>query len=98
MLGDYSSFVRVAMDFQITDRATAAGTAATIKLVALTTNVPCTATADTTVGSNCQVTTDLNSIVPGAIVPGKRASWVLTEAAIYDTSSHKFMVPGNFYP
>jgi TolB protein len=98
MLGDYSSFVRLAMDFQITDRATAAGTAATIPSVSLTTNVPCTTTADTTVGSSCQLTTDINSIVPGAIVAGKRASWVLNSTTIYDTSSHKFMVPGSFYP
>ena len=41
---------------------------------------------------------DLNSIVPGAIVPGKRASWVLQDATIYDTSSHKFLVPGSFFP
>jgi hypothetical protein len=86
------------MQFQITDRATAAGTAATIPTVSLSTNVPCTATSDTTVGSSCAVNTDLNTIVPGAVVPGKRASWVLLDASIYDTSSHKFMVPGNFYP
>lgn len=98
LLGDYTSFVNLALDFQITDRATPAGTAATIKQVALTHTVPCTATADTTVGSTCQLATDLNSIVPGAIVTGKRASWVLLDATIYDTSSHKFMVPGMFYP
>jgi len=43
-------------------------------------------------------TTNLNTIVPGAIVPGKRASWVLNDAVIYDTQSRPFMVPGNFYP
>jgi TolB protein len=98
ILGDYTSFVNLNMQFQITDRATAAGTAATIPTVSLSTNVPCTATSDTTVGSSCAVNTDLNTIVPGAVVPGKRASWVLLDASIYDTSSHKFMVPGNFYP
>ena len=97
LLGDYTSFVRLALDFQITDRATPAGTAATVPLLALTTNVPCTATVDTTVGSNCSLTTNLNSILPGAIVTGKRASWVLIDASIYDTSSHKFLVPGSFY-
>ena len=67
-------------------------------ILALTTQVPCTATADTTVGSTCQVTTNINSILPGAIVPGKRASWVLKDATIYDTSSHKFLVPGYVLP
>ena len=81
LLGDYTSFVRLALSFQITDRATPAGTAATVPLLALTTNVPCTATADTTVGSTCQVTTNINSILPGAIVTGKRASWVLIDAS-----------------
>ena len=98
MLGDYTNFVRLVLDFQITDRATPAGTAATIPSVVLSTNVPCTATADTTVGSNCQVTTDINSIAPGAIASGMQASWVLNDARIYDTQSRKFMVPGSFYP
>jgi Tol biopolymer transport system component len=98
LLGDYSDFVRLGLQFQITDRATAAGTAATVPILVLTTNVPCTATADTTVGSTCQVTTDINSILPGAIVPNKRASWVLLKATIYDTQSRPFLVPGNFYP
>jgi hypothetical protein len=98
MLGDYTNFVRLLLAFQITDRATAAGTAATIQSETLSTNVPCTATVDTTVGSTCQLSTDLNSIVPGAVVSGKRASWVLLNARIMDTSGHNFLVPGNFYP
>jgi TolB protein len=98
LLGDYTSFLNLGLQFQITDRATPAGTAATIPLVALSAQVPCTATTDTTVGSTCTLATDLNSIAPGAIVTGKRASWVLKDATVYDTSSHKFMVPGNFYP
>jgi hypothetical protein len=98
ILGDYTNFVRLILEFQITDRATVNGTAATIQTVVLTTNVPCTATADTTVGSTCQLTTDLNTIVPGAIVDGNRASWVLRKASIGDTSSHDFLIAGSFYP
>jgi hypothetical protein len=49
-------------------------------------------------GSTCQLSTDLNSMVPGAIVTGKRASWVLLKATIYDTNSHAFLVAGSFYP
>jgi TolB protein len=98
LLGDYSSFLNLSLNFQITDKATTGGVSATVPILALTTQVPCTATADTTIGSTCQTTTDINSILPGAIVPGKRASWVLIDAAVYDTSSHKFLVPGTFYP
>ncbi len=38
LLGDYSSFVNLGLSFQITDRATAAGTAATVPILALTTH------------------------------------------------------------
>jgi hypothetical protein len=34
---------------------------------------------------------------PGAVVPGKRASWVLIKATIYDPND-PFLVPGTFYP
>jgi hypothetical protein len=36
--------------------------------------------------------------VPGALVSGKRASWVLLKASIMDTSGHDLLAPGNFYP
>jgi hypothetical protein len=98
MLGDYTNTVRLGLQIQITDRATAAGTAATIPLAILSANVPCTATADPNIGSTCQLTTDLNTIQPGAVVSGKRASWVLRKATIYDPASNEFLVPGTFYP
>ncbi len=97
ILGDYTSFVNLALNFQITDRS-AAGMAATVEQHVVTAQVPCTATADTTVGSTCQVTTNINSILPGSIVPGKRASWVVLDAIIYDTQSRRFLVPGSFFP
>jgi Tol biopolymer transport system component len=98
LLGDYTSFVRLGLQFQVTDRATAAGTATTVQLAILSANVPCTATADPNIGSTCQLTTDLNTITPGAVVPGKRASWVLRKVTIYDGASKEFLVPGTFYP
>jgi hypothetical protein len=98
LLGDYDNFVRLGLDFQITDRATPAGTAATIPTEILSVNVPCTATTDPDIGSTCQLTTNLNTMVPGAIVSGKRASWVLNRAVIYDGTGNEFLVPGNFYP
>jgi hypothetical protein len=98
LLGDYTNFVRLGLQYQITDRAAAGGSAATVALAILSANVPCTATADPNTGSTCQLTTDLNTMVPGAVVNGKRASWVLLKATIYDGTGNPFLLPGSFYP
>ena len=44
----------------------------------------CTATADTTVGSTCAITTTADTLVPGAITAGKRAIWQLGDLQVYD--------------
>src|SRR5207249_324671 len=46
--------------------------------------VPCAATADTTVGSTCSVSTSANAVVPNAVVAGRRSVWQLGQVLVYD--------------
>jgi hypothetical protein len=46
--------------------------------------VPCAATADTTVGSTCAVSTSANAVVPGSVQSGNRAIWQMGQVQVYD--------------
>ena len=46
--------------------------------------VPCAASASTTTGSTCAVTTTANTLVPGAASVGKRAVWELGQVKVFD--------------
>jgi hypothetical protein len=46
--------------------------------------VPCSATADTTVGSTCSVETTLDTVVPGMIRESKRTIWQLGQIVVRD--------------
>ena len=45
--------------------------------------IPCAATASTS-GGTCQVATTFNTVLPGAVVEGKRAIWELPEVQVRD--------------
>jgi hypothetical protein len=46
--------------------------------------VSCTATGSATLGSNCNITTTVNTVYPGAITAGQRAVWELGPMRAYD--------------
>ena len=46
--------------------------------------VPCTTTADTTIGSTCAVNTSANVLFPGSAVGGSRAIWQTDQIGLYD--------------
>ena len=46
--------------------------------------VPCTATASTTIGASCSLTSSFNAIVPGSVVSGARANWTLGQVKVND--------------
>jgi hypothetical protein len=67
----------------------------------------CAATADTTVGSTCNIATTANAFIPGMIVAGKRAVWEFRQVTIQDggpdgvvatADNSLFMVQGIFTP
>jgi hypothetical protein len=49
--------------------------------------VPCSATASSTVGATCALTTSFDSIVPGAAQEGVRAVWQLGGIQVFDGGS-----------
>ena len=49
--------------------------------------MPCQATASTTVGSTCSLTTTADAIAPGMVLEGKRSVWELGTVRVQDGGS-----------
>jgi TolB protein len=103
-LSDYTGNLGFAYDLQITDRSNSASGAAgtlgpaTLDFSTAALPIPCSSTADATIGSTCSVSTTFNSVIPGMIVAGKRASWEFLGARLKDQTGATFAVPGTFQP
>jgi hypothetical protein len=88
-LTDYTGALELVLPLRVTDRYNAhnqystamPGTAADTPLRVI---VPCTATADASVGSSCSVTTTADAVMPGIALEGKRANWELGQVQVYD--------------
>jgi hypothetical protein len=87
-LADYTGGLRARITRQITDKQNTpypggggpgTGTAAAFEF-----NLPCTTTADATVGSTCSVSTTANTLVPGQVLEQKRAVWELGRIELWD--------------
>jgi hypothetical protein len=90
-LSDYQGSLEGTYDVRITDRFNTGPhpTPATARNISTVTSplhavIPCSATADTTVGSTCEVTTSFNAILPSVIREGKRAIWALGPVQVKD--------------
>ncbi|HZO59651.1 MAG TPA: PQQ-dependent sugar dehydrogenase [Solirubrobacterales bacterium] len=86
-LADYTGQLQAAVGLRITDRdnpAAAGSPAGTVQDSTFTWTVPCTATADTTIGSTCSIVTTADAVTPGAVVEGMRAVWELGHVRVYD--------------
>jgi hypothetical protein len=84
-LSDYTGQLDVQTDLRITDRNnTPSPGPATATDSPLRVPVSCTATGSTTLGSDCNLTTTVNSLYPGAISAGQRAVWELGQVKAYD--------------
>ena len=84
-LADYTGELQLRTSLSITDRRSGTtesepGTGDTAIDVA----VPCVATASTTVGSNCSLTTSVDTVVPGAVKEGIRSIWALDRVRVFD--------------
>jgi hypothetical protein len=69
--------------------------------------VPCTATADTAIGSTCSISTSADAVTPGVVKEGRRAVWELGSITVFDGGSDgvastspntEFAVQGIFIP
>ena len=85
-LADYTGELKADQSLRITDSDNGAppSNSGTTQDLAFPVTMPCTTTADTTVGSTCAITTTADTLVPGAITAGKRAIWQLGDIQVYD--------------
>jgi hypothetical protein len=108
-LTDYTRDVHPSLPLRITNRdnspAPAGLNQATSMDSALSFDVPCAATTDTTIGATCAATTSLEAVVPGAVKEGKRSVWQLGQLFVFDggtvadpSARTPFMVQGLFVP
>ena len=107
---DYTGELETNAAFQITDHNNG-GTSGTDPATLLQVDFPypltCTATADTTVGADCMVTTTADAQVPGVIPEGKRMLVELDQFTVWDggpdgtvstPDNSLFFVQGLFVP
>ena len=84
-LSDYTGELEARFSLKLTDKASQPlPTIATTQQFGLSVAIPCTATADTATGAACDLITDLNTLLPGAIVDGRRAMLETGPAEVYD--------------
>jgi hypothetical protein len=87
-LSDYTGELSLAPGLRITDKNNTPNPggpgAGTVQDTTLPITIPCAATADTTIGSTCNLSTTVNAVYPGAVVPGKRAIWQFGPVRVYD--------------
>ena len=111
-LTDYTGELRVRTALRITDklntRTRADRERRPCPTRSLGATVPCTATADPDAGSNCNLLTTANTLVPGTVTAGKRSVWGLGQVQVDDGGADGdadtagdntlFMVQGVFVP
>ncbi len=84
---DYTGRVLATTAITVTDRRADAQenpTLGTTQPFDLGIPVQCTGTASTTIGSNCTLSTTVDSLVPGAVAEGARSNWELGQFVVKD--------------
>ena len=85
-LSDYTGELEVRGSVRITDKvnSTSQTEPGTVEDATFPVTVPCVATASTTIGATCSVTTSYDAVVPGAITEGKHTIWELDQVLVND--------------
>jgi hypothetical protein len=85
-LSDYTGELQADESVRITDsrNGPSQDEAGTVQDTHFPITVPCAATADTTVGSTCAVSTTANAVVPEVISAGHRTIWELGQINVFD--------------
>jgi hypothetical protein len=96
---DYTGELEARTAVRITDRNNAPGpVAGTVADFSYAFPVPCSATADTTVGSTCSIATTADSLVPGTIDGGNRSIWELGQVEVMDGGADGLASSGDNTP
>jgi hypothetical protein len=85
-LDDYAGELRVDQTVQITDsfNGPAQDEPGTVQANPYRFTVPCAATASTTTGGTCSLSSTFNAILPGSVVEGGRSVWELGQVNVFD--------------
>ena len=85
-LADYTGQVQVTGGLRITDRVNgvAENQPGTVQDTTFPITVGCVATGSTTIGSNCNLNTTADAVVPGSVPEGKRSVWELGQVTVND--------------
>jgi hypothetical protein len=85
-LTDYGGELQVDQQVQITDglNGPAQDEPGTVQATPFRFTVPCAATASTTTGGTCSLSSTFDAIVPGSVVAGARAIWELGQVQVRD--------------
>jgi hypothetical protein len=101
-LADYAGEVTAKTTLRITDKLNTPHPggpgAGTVSDIPYGFTIPCAATADTTIGGSCLLSTSADALAPGAVTEGKRSIWALGQVAVYDADDAPFMKQGIFVP
>jgi hypothetical protein len=85
-LSDYAGELRTAFGLRLTDGQplTAGDVPQTTSDISFEFTVPCTPTADTTIGSTCGLATRADTLIPGAVPENQRSVWGVDQIKVYD--------------
>jgi hypothetical protein len=101
-LSDYTGSLEMRMSIQITDKDNTPHPGgpgpATVQELTQSYPLPCTGTADTTVGSTCGFDTTIEAFVPGAVKELRRAIWHLGTIRVHDGAGNLFLTQGIWVP
>jgi hypothetical protein len=101
-LSDYTGDLQARLRIQITDKDNTPHPggpgAATVQEFTQSLPIPCAESADTTIGSTCQLDTTVEALVPGAVKEKRRAIWQLGAIRVHDGAGNLFLTQGLFVP
>ena len=85
-LSDYTGELQASAVLRLTDHynGSSLADAATVNDLTYSFTVPCQATADTSIGGTCSVSTTANSLVPGTVREEQRTIWQLGQVQLFD--------------
>ena len=101
-LSDYTGSLEARVNLRITDKDNTPHPggpgAATVEDLPYTFPIPCSPTADATIGSACPFDTTAEALLPGAVKEGRRAIWQLGQLSVHDAGGDVFLRQGVFIP
>jgi Tol biopolymer transport system component len=91
-LSDYTGELAEQTSIRMTDKYNAVTGAiatdpATVEDVSIPIAVPCAASASTTIGSDCNLATTMDTVIPGTVTESKRSVWELGPVQVFDSGA-----------